>query len=339
MTRVLGSKIHFQELVRASKVLHQLAVGRKLDVRDDEGIRNLAETFLSGFIMSHLPGTPERGDNLAVLEDTMWRVMWPLCGFPSLIVKPKRAAYFASTNVRVECATLLEPPWPAFYVHLPDCPWVTTIHGREVRFSGLMVRSYRALPGDGEHMKHKFAVGDRLWSFIGLTETADACLFRSAFTFNFNSSEVDPWDWDSIPTLHKPDDHDILMYQVITQFIAGIALEFQAFPESMEQAHKRSGSKAHRETVRPLALHIPRNSLYVLGEDVIVDAREAISGFLLGKGKSPGVRSYIRPYPRIQHHGPKNSLSRLQRIEGHWRGAVGAPISIRNHKWAGDEPR
>jgi hypothetical protein len=274
---------------------------------------------------------------MALRSETMWKVGWGLCGFPSLIVGPKRAAYFASTQIRDECAEMFEPPWPAFYVSLRDCPWSTQVGRERARYTGMSVFSGKAQPNDLVVLEGDVAPGSRVWTWVAHTEVNHVTVFRAMYSYNWDSKKVNPWTWSVSESSLPPDEEDVRMSQVLCQLVAGIALEFQSTEGAREAAQKRAHGKGQRDRTRQFSTRLPRGSVYVLGDDVVVDARPAVADYIAGNSSSPSVRSFVRPHPRMQAHGPGWSQRRLIRIEGYWKGPADAPVVIRTHRFGADD--
>jgi len=251
----------------------------------------------------------EAADATDVLDFTnyVWAATWCDCALPRIRLRAARAASFAATAVPREHATAVLPPWAAFLIELEDVEGVLSLPGTCDPFDRLEVLSSSMLSGrptwcvfarsrDG-NVLHQLLIPEEDWG----AQMSDHGLFTTTST-----------------------DASKRLMQVVCRIVLGTCLALST-PEDREVAEHRGSSKRFRRRGHPGVTD------FVLSNDVRVDVREAVGGYVTGGGAAPTVQSLVRGHWKRQAHGPGASLRRWIQVEPYWRGPEDAPVVVRRH--------
>jgi hypothetical protein len=241
-------------------------------------------------------------------------------GSPRVILDDQLAASLIATNVGLESAELIKPPWKAFIIELP--PGLLTYD-----FEGEL-RSYQRV------LIHYVDYGTSTqWSywFRELNEVGGAPgVFAKATT---EKMILD--DWNEVDS--RVDDQQSRVGYLVGRLILSLCLALSDPTTTTLREQKRSKGRGSRFRT-PHSTPDPRN--FFVGRPITVDCRPAIRDFLSNTGKKNGsinVQTLVRGHWKHQAHGVGRALRKLIHVEPYWKGPEDAKILIRPTRVQGSE--
>lgn len=240
-----------------------------------------------------------------------WAVEWARCGMPQVNPAAKLTASLMAMSMGREGCALVEPPWKAFAVVVP--PGLLTVESAAGRPSE--IRLAHALWADGT------------LRVLGTDAQLGA--------WSTSAEPVAEWgdEWDAsgsnealLPHMASLDDRDTRMLRMLVRLVLGVAatLSVPDTQRDLRAAERKAAAKNERRASRGE----PTSWTYVLGRDVKVDVRSAVSDYVANGGASPSVQSLVRGHWKRQPHGPELSQRKWIHIEPYWRGPEDAPIVV-----------
>lgn len=254
-----------------------------------------------------------------------WTLRWVTSGFPSIVLGEKRASDFGATEI----PKTLKPtsPFPAFLVILPKGFFVMDREGEREELQYIYAYQNEVLEGDAV-TRQQGQVGENRWMVIVNGPSSESCLYKSNI-FLHEAGDAG-WHEPTAPTDLVGDDADERVLALSCNIVSQVCWAFDQ-PEVRERTKARAKSKSRRKQLQGMKKPL---SNYVFTEDVFMDVTGPVKEYLkTGRGKSPVVRSLVRPHIKRVRYGEKHALTRWQRIEGYIRGPSGAPMAIKNYKW------
>lgn len=247
---------------------------------------------------------------------------WFRLGLPTVDLHGHRYAA-AMMSTRISEDIVVEPPWRAFMLRLPD-GLVQIDDGRghtgDVqrvfvnRFDG---RGYDGCPARSWHI---VAESSRVMlTSIGITQ---AEMIANEREWDEVQHGV-PGAWQAPRA-----DSDNRVRIALSRLVLGVCLAFDAG----EYRHV-SGSRGKRN--RPPGVE-PKMDRYVVGGPIDIDCRSAVSDFLAGKRSEMRAAQWlVRGHWRNQACGPDHADRRPTWIKPYWKGPLDAPVLIKSYEIGG----
>lgn len=251
---------------------------------------------------------------------TLGSARWADCGFPQVVVGHRYAAALMATNIPEDVLPLVRPPWPAFFIELPDMMLpILDEHGKELPLRRVLV----------QHIHDE----KETWQFLAQTDGITTIWRHGIDTRELALSErTGTGTWEGC-TFAIPIDEGVdgRTNQLVGKLIAAVCLAMS--DPSNVKAHPSFGGVGDvgRQGKEP------KVRTFRLGKPIEVDVRQALDDFIHNrgtrKGSSPTVQTLVRG-----HWKPKLSerVGYPVWIEPYWRGPLDAPILTRPVK-VGDD--
>jgi hypothetical protein len=254
---------------------------------------------------------------------------WAASGFPFVAVGHKYAAALLVTNTTLEAVAAARPPFPAFVIEVPEGLLFT----HDAQGTANPIRFILVHQLANPRLPEGWA-----WAYTTYADN-DVSMFRYGVTAEELLPEDIPIDTileggregndDRTPLSLTLTDEDKRTSALVGRLIVNVCL---AFSDPANVAERGNGRKsARKKTVgksRGSDEPVVRN--YFLGQSIEHDFRDVVARYIRGERRSPSVQVLASGYYRMQPHGPRNSLRRLQWIKPSWRGPETAPIPIRS---------
>lgn len=265
--------------------------------------------------------------SIGLITDYQIISQWPMYGHPHVILGAQRTASFALTKIQRETVEDLPFPWDAFFITLPEN--LLTVEspqtGEQESIDRISVLNHICQPNDPVLAAAGIPAGEQIVSWVATTpsgvQLCRGCMRLDNFVDPIETGERGFYDYHM-------DDQDARVMVCIDKIIVGVCLYMQD-PDVRETAKKRTTGK----TARKKRLRFPVGlDNYSCPDTVVVDAREVLREYVGKGGKSPIVRSYVRPHWHRFRTGKGRKNVTLKYLEGYMKGPRGAPMKPRNMK-------
>lgn len=225
-------------------------------------------------------------------------------GLPVYRPGHKQAAALMATNVPVEMADLVKPPFRAFYIELPS--GLLEISGADGKLHpaiGIFVHvvTIMAKP-DGIHPA---LPPGQYWRWI--------CMTRSDLMLWEMNREIDELIAGTVIPEDQyfgigveMDEHDHRVRRLVTRLIVSLCLDLASGKTLRRKVEPtvRTGKKASKGGSK----EGPSYNVFLDSTPVDVDARPYVLAFLSGDRKSPEYQQLVRGHWKSQAYGPQHSL-------------------------------
>jgi hypothetical protein len=245
-------------------------------------------------------------------------VFWAHAGFPQIEMGHKFAASLLVSTPEKSLVELVQPPWPAFIIEVPDK--LLSIYDNR---SGGYLPLRRLLVT-------QISNPNGSWAYVGVTD--------SPLTFwQFALRPIDMTDHSdrTYPDIGDPEfksiDYDERCQKLIGKLIINSCLALSV-PDLVEK--RGSGHAAYEKTQRrgQKAPNVLRS--FKLGKPIELDFRDRVERYLTGqlrKGQKLDVQILVRGHFKRQHYGAGNSQVKVIWREPFYRGPEDAPQLVRAH--------
>lgn len=240
---------------------------------------------------------------------------WVQQGSPTIILDDLLAASLMATDIGLESAELIEPPWKAFSIEIPPGLITYDFDTKVKSYQRILVQ--RASYDNGHHQ----------WLYWVKEETeneGDPGIFAKATT---KKMILD--DWNLVDQLNSQQSRAAYL---VGRLILGLCLALSDPTTTSLREQKRSKGRGNRFRT-PHNNPDPRN--FIVGRPITVDCRPAIRDFMTGvskKSSSINVQTLVRGHWKHQAHGVGRALRKLIHIEPYWKGPEEAKILLRSLK-------
>lgn len=252
---------------------------------------------------------------------------WPEFGFPHVVLGPQRMAEMALTRITKETTEGITLPWPSVYVALPPGLEVYSPDTDQMEtIDRLSILMHRAHDQDPARQTLGIETGTMLFSWVGSTVNGLTICRGCALPEHF----ADPFEGKGEDGFldYAIDDQDERVMGALDRIVVGLCL-YMDDPDILEGAKKRATGKTARKKRRRFP-HGVEN--YVLSDNVAIDAREVLSQYVSHGGKSPMVRSFVRPHWQRYRTGKGRTETVLKHRAGFFRGPKNAPMRAHKHR-------
>jgi hypothetical protein len=225
-------------------------------------------------------------------------------GLPVYRPGHKQAAALMATNVSVEMAELVKPPFRAFYIELPN--GLIEISGAEGKFQpaiGVFVHVVTVTP-ERDGVDPQLPPGE-YWRWI-CTTRSDLMLWEMNRSIDdLIAGTVIPED-EYFGIGWEMDEHDHRVRRLVTRLIVSLCLDLASGKELKRKLEPRvkTGKKASNGGSKAG----PSYNVFLDSTPVDVDARPYVQAFLSGDRKSPEFQQLVRGHWKSQAYGPQHSL-------------------------------
>lgn len=275
---------------------------RKTD-NDLEALELLKDHFLES-------GLDPRG-LLSMQTISIWLFAgrWVQQGAPRVVLDDQLAASLMATDVGLEQAEFIQPPWKAFVIDLPP--------GLLVHEAGGKVRS-------SQRISVQYAVydGGPQWIYWvnELDEEGEPGIFVKATTKKLIQDH-----WDNVEGI---DDQYARINRLVGRLITSLCLALSDPTTTTLRERKRSKGRGNKFRTPH---RIPDTRDFVVGRSITIDCRQAIRDYVEGGGKRGPIRvqTLVRGHWKHQVHGTNRALRKLIHIEPYWKGPEEAKILLR----------
>lgn len=232
-------------------------------------------------------------------------------GLPVYRPGHKQAAAFMATNVSVDMAEHVKPPFRAFYIELPNGLIQISGANGELRDAiGVFVHVVTVSPGR-DFVGGALAPGD-YWRWICMTQ-ADLMLWEmNRDVHEMVAGTVIPED-EYFGIGWRMDDHDLRVRRLVTRLIVSLCLDVASGKELKRKIEPiikvgKKGSKGG-----------PSFSVFLEQTATEVDARPYVRAFLAGERRSPDCQHWVDGHWKNQAYGPGHSLRKPIHIQPYKR--------------------
>lgn len=239
----------------------------------------------------------------------MWAGRWAEQGFPRILIEPKFAALLMATDITEEAMELIQPPWKAFLIEIPE-PILQVYCGK----SKQDVPIVRIL---AQHMER--ASGEKVWNFVA-QGSSGVQIWRHGISteqmIHVERKYLDTWEKEMEGYYIPVDKKDERVMGLIGKLILSTCLSMS----DPLNFHEQKKSKGRGEKVKEK--YSSEIKTYVMGRPIKIDCRETIKNWISGKkkGASPRVQFLVRGHWKRVAYGPEGSLRKISHIEPYWKG-------------------
>lgn len=246
---------------------------------------------------------------------------WVDAGLPTFRLGHKKAAALMATTISKDSLSHVKPPWPAFFIEMPDGLLELKDGERRASVRGVIVHTVFHPEGRGGINK------GLCWTWMALTDTALVQWHLNATPEILVGKEESDDFWHGVGLDY--DDYDKKVEVLVGRLIVALCLmrsdpaQFKERQEVYKPVEYRNKKKAPQGA--------PNYRVFVDARPIEVDVRPALHSYLKGERNAlPSVRTLVSGHLKLQPHGPHNSLRKLIWREPYWsRGLEGAPIAKR----------
>jgi hypothetical protein len=221
-------------------------------------------------------------------------------GLPVYRLGHKRTAAFMATNVSVDMAEHVKPPFRAFYIELPDgLIEITNAEGKLRPAIGVFVHVVNVTP-ERDGADAALPPGE-YWRWICMTR-ADLMLWEmNRHVDELIAGTVIPED-EYFGIGWEMDDHDLRVRRLVTRLIVSLCLDLASGKTSKRKLEPtaRAGKKAAKGG--------PSFNVFLDPTEIDIDARPYVRAFLAGDRKSPDFQQLVKGHWKNQAYGPGLSL-------------------------------
>jgi hypothetical protein len=248
---------------------------------------------------------------------------WCDNGFPQITMGHKFCAALMATTMSEEAANVVRAPWNAFIIEVPgDLLFLHDVDGTAVSVKRLLVVRH--------NNRH---AGDNGWGYVAFTDTT-LTIWRYGMTPAMLSKPEIEGGYLSPHSLELTD-RDNRLACVIGRLIVNTCLAMSD-PRSIKKVGP--GHKVYEDRLSRRMDPEPVTRTFQVGAPIKLDCRAAVHDFVEGHAsRVQSVQVLVCGHYRTQHHGPKNSLTKVIWILPFWRGPEDAPILVRPHELQKEE--
>lgn len=260
-------------------------------------------------------------------EGQIWTVglaRWADNGYPQVVMGHKFAAALLCSTVSNDVLELVEPPWDGFVIEVPND--LLLVH-HNTKDCDVSIRRIVVTKHKNVHVP-----GKKAWMYV-----AQADQGLNLWRFGVDTKDLLPPHLDDMtlkytdPTMVELSDRDERIQALIGRLIVNVCLAMNdpTLVKKVGPAHKDYEANAKKR-----ASPEPTARTFQVGKPVILDFREKVRDYVLGRSKErvmSAVQWMVCGHFANQPHGPRNSLRKQIWREPHWSGAADAPILVRPH--------
>ena len=267
-----------------------------------------------------------------ILEKTLY--LWACSGLPRLECGHKLAAELCLTGISPEAADDIEPPWSAFFAHVPAGMFRFDFRREDDSSFETDVMAVMVAAAPMQRMTAAGEEAGALCRGLFLTIFPDSPRGRVVGMTVDNGFGRFVHDADNRHGVHLEDYPfstalNVQTWELLIRFLLGLMIELYEHRPDVASA-----PRPHRGPPQPPKPGKTPSNLIRLDRTVSIDLRPEIVAILAnartggGSGKGiPTVRTRVRAHWRNQAHGPGRTQRKWIRIQSFWRGDESAPIS------------